>query len=420
MDREYQTFAELGNSLRLKGSSLSPRLAEHKMYPLISAADAKATNASASDALLCKEGTLDSNKVNGKILVCLRGDNSRMDKGQQALLAGGVGMILCNDEADGSSTVSDPHLLPAVHLSYSDGQAVFKYLNSTKNPIGYITLPTAVLGIKPAPSMAAFSSQGPNIVAPTILKPDITAPGVNVIAAYTEGVSPSELNSDTRRTPFNTMSGTSMSCPHVSGIVALLRAVHPDWSQAALMSSLMTTAKVRDNTGNPIRDGSLIKATPFNYGSGHINPNRAMDPGLVYDAGVTDYLNFMCALGQNSTQMKLFNEVSYNCPKSASLDINYPSISVPNLSGSNTLTRKLKNVGTPGIYRVHLISPPGISVKVHPRVLKFHMIGEEKSFKVTLRANKHNLGQKYVFGKMIWFDGKHFVRSPIAANVLQN
>ncbi|KAL9668887.1 hypothetical protein QQ045_006428 [Rhodiola kirilowii] len=117
--------------------------------------------------------------------------------------------------------------------------------------------------------------------------------------------------------------------------------------------------------------------------------------------------------------MELFNKLPYNCPKSARLDINYQSISVPNLCGSITLTRKLKNVNTLGIYRVHLISPPGISIKVHPRLLKFHKIGEEKSFKVTLRANKHNLGQRYVFGKMTLFDGKHFVRSPIAANVIQ-
>uniref|UniRef100_A0A7N0UIF5 Subtilisin-like protease SBT5.3 n=1 Tax=Kalanchoe fedtschenkoi TaxID=63787 RepID=A0A7N0UIF5_KALFE len=420
LDREFQASAELGNDLRLKGLSLSPALAEHKMYTLLSAADAAAANASATDSILCKPGTLDPKKVKGKILVCLRGENGRMEKGQQAVLAGAVGMILCNDEASGDTLVADPHLLPAVQINYADGQTVFQYLNSTDNPVGYITPPTVALGLKPAPAMAAFSSQGPNIIAPTILKPDITAPGVSVIAAYTEATSASGLSFDNRTTSYNLMSGTSMSCPHVAGVVALLRAIHPDWSQAALRSALMTTARVKDNTDGLIRNGSMITATPFNYGSGHIDPNRAMDPGLVYDASVADYLSFLCAQGNNATQMGGFTEGPYTCPESATLDVNYPSISVVNLTGPVTLTRKLKNVGAPGVYRVHVASPHGVSVKVHPRVLRFLEVGEEKSFKVTLAPKKHNLGQTYVFGKMTWLDGKHVVRSPIAANVLRH
>lgn len=82
--------------------------------------------------MLCKEGTLDHKKVKGKILVCLRGDNERVDKGMQAALAGAVGMILCNDESTGSEIIPDPHFLPASHINYTDGLAVYAYIKSTK------------------------------------------------------------------------------------------------------------------------------------------------------------------------------------------------------------------------------------------------------------------------------------------------
>lgn len=81
--------------------------------------------------LLCKPGTLDEKKVKGKILACLRGGNARVDKGMQAKLAGAAGMILCNDELDGNEVIADLHVLPAAHISYADGSAVFKYINST-------------------------------------------------------------------------------------------------------------------------------------------------------------------------------------------------------------------------------------------------------------------------------------------------
>nr|XP_034899672.1 subtilisin-like protease SBT5.3 [Populus alba] len=157
------------------------------------------------------------------------------------------------------------------------------------------------IGVVPNPVMAAFSSRGPSLIEPAILKPDVTAPGVDVIAAYTEAIGPSELPFDKRRTPYITMSGTSMSCPHVSGIVGLLKAIHPDWSPAAIKSAIMTTAKTKSNSKKRILDADGQPATPFAYGAGHVNPNLAADPGLVYDTNVIDYLNFLCAHGYNST-----------------------------------------------------------------------------------------------------------------------
>ncbi|MBA0625493.1 hypothetical protein Godav_010683, partial [Gossypium davidsonii] len=233
LDREFTSYVELGNKIRLKGASLAAATLKSKTsYPLIGADRAKAANASAVDAILCQPGSLDPTKVKGKILVCLRGINARTDKGKQALLAGAVGMILANDEKSGNEVIADPHLLPATHLNFTDGVTVFAYINSTKKPTAYLTPVKTLLDAKPAPFMASFSSRGPNMIDPAILKPDITAPGVSIIAAFSESVGPTEDESDTRRIPFTSQSGTSMSCPHVSGIVGLLKSLHPEWSPA--------------------------------------------------------------------------------------------------------------------------------------------------------------------------------------------
>ncbi|KAL0534464.1 hypothetical protein IC582_028755 [Cucumis melo] len=418
LDREFQAPVELQNGHSYMGSSLSKGLKGDKLYPLITGAEAKAKNATAEVAMLCKPKTLDHSKVKGKILVCLRGDTARVDKGEQAALAGAVGMILCNDKLSGFETIADPHVLPASHINYDDGQAVFSYIKSTKNPMGSLIPPSAKVNTKPAPSMAAFSSRGPNLISPEIIKPDVTAPGVNIIAAFSEAVSPTGEPFDNRTVPFITMSGTSMSCPHVSGLVGLLRTLHPHWSPSAIKSAIMTSARIRDNTKKPMLDGGspdLAPATPFAYGSGHIRPTGAIDPGLVYDLSPNDYLEFLCASGYNEKTIQAFSDGPFKCPASASiLNFNYPSIGVQNLTGSVTLTRKLKNVSTPGVYKARVMHPNGVKVLVKPKVLKFERVGEEKSFELIITGDVPE--NQVVDGVLIWTDGKHFVRSPIVVS----
>ncbi|KAI9079122.1 hypothetical protein K1719_038961 [Acacia pycnantha] len=421
MDRQFPAYVILGNNLTFKGESLSAERLLPNFYPMITGLDAKKPTANAEDAKLCQNGTLDRTKVKGKIVVCLRGENARVDKGEQALLAGAVGMVLANDKINGNEIIADPHVLPASHVNYTDGISIFKYINSTKSPVAYITHPTTKLHTKPAPFMAAFSSKGPNPVIPEILKPDITAPGVSVIAAYTEAEGPTDQPFDTRRIPYNSFSGTSMSCPHVSGIVGLLRTLYPSWTPAAIKSAIMTTASTYDNEVEPLLNASYSQATPFSYGAGHIDPNRAMDPGLVYDATINDYLNFLCALGYNGSQLSTFIEDHYyKCPKKSSgiLNLNHPSITAPALNGSVTITRTLKNVGSPATYVAHVQNPRGISISVKPNVLKFQKVGEEKSFRVIMKVVEHTTAKDYLFGKLIWSDGKHLVKSPIVAKAI--
>ncbi|KAL5981349.1 hypothetical protein ACLOJK_015404 [Asimina triloba] len=414
-DRKFPSYIKLGNNKQYEGQSLSPDLLPEKMYPLIRSSQAAAADVSVADSDICEEGSLDPEKVKGKIVVCLLGDDDPVYQGIVVKHAGGAGMVLANDVKTQNEIFPDAHILPATYISYSDGLQVYSYINSTESPVGYITPPKTELGTKPAPIMASFSSRGPNKITKEILKPDITAPGVNILAAYTQAQSPTEEPSDTRRVLFAMDSGTSMSCPHVAGIVGLLKTLYPHWSPAAIRSAIMTTARTRSNDDLPIKDATLDDANAFAYGAGHVRPNRAMNPGLVYDLTPTDYSNFLCALGYHSKIISKF--AAYKCPskKISLLDFNYPSITVPSLRGPTTVSRTVKNVGGPGVYRARVDSPPGVSVSVQPNTLEFNKVGEEKTFKVTF-APKHDKVDDYVFGKLIWSDGFHRVRSPLVVS----
>ncbi|KAL3323205.1 hypothetical protein AABB24_040362, partial [Solanum stoloniferum] len=422
IDREFSSYIVLGNNKRYRGVSLSSKaLPKGKSFPIITGASAKVANATAQEANFCIEGTLDPKKAKGTILVCHIGGSPAFNKCTQATSVGAVGIVILNSAFFGNEMYAEPYLCPATHISYSDGLQVSSYVNSTRKATAYITRPTTELETKPAPVMAAFSSIGPNRVTPEILKPDITAPGVSILAAYTGVQGPTETDLDNRRVKFNTMTGTSMSCPHVAGVVGLLKTLHPTWSPAAIKSAIMTSARTRDNTINPMTNSTHLKASPFAYGSGHIWPNRAMDPGLVYDLTIDDYMNFLCAQGYNKTQISFFTQGHFKCPEPISFsNLNLPSITVPKLKGSIVVTRTLKNVGSPGTYKAHIRSPVAITVVVEPNTLEFKKIGEEKSFKITLKVKGHKAPKDYVFGHLIWSDKKHYVRSPIVVKVTKN
>ncbi|KAI3997775.1 hypothetical protein MKX01_007662 [Papaver californicum] len=397
--REFRVKIELGNRKHLKlcctpfGESLYPKaLPVRKFYPLIYGTTAKAAN----HQIMTRKAT--SSKVKGKILACLRGINGRVEKGVVALQAGTVWMILANDILSGNEIVADPHVLPAAHINYTDGLTLFSYINSTKSPDVFMTRASTQNGVKPAPVMAAFSSKGPNMVTPEILMPDITGPGVAIIAAYTQAVSPAG-ETDPRRVLFNIESGTSMSCPHVAGVAGLLKITSPSTTQ--------------DNQKMEKRNSSNLQATPFSYGSGQVRPNAAMDPGLVYDATTDDYLTFLCGIGYNETQLQFFTTGKpYECRMKYDLDdFNYQSITIPDLDGANSVMRTVKNVGSPGTYKAQIHAPEGVEVSIEPKTLTFEKIGEEKTFQVSLVVV--NASYDYVFGSLTWTNGVHFVRSPI-------
>ncbi|KAK7340450.1 hypothetical protein VNO77_21153 [Canavalia gladiata] len=425
IDRDFSSTLTFGNNQQITGGSLFVNIPPNRSFSLILSTDAKFANATKRDAQLCRAGTLDPRKVNGKIVSCLRdGKIKSVAEGQEALSAGAQGMILGNQKQNGNTLLAEPHVLSTVTSPHRHaGTQPARFDLTATDPIinsgSTIRMSPArtFLGRKPAPVIASFSSRGPNKIQPSILKPDVTAPGVNILAAYSLFASASNLLTDTRRGfPFNVLQGTSMSSPHVAGIAGLLKTLHPNWSPAAIKSAIMTTASTRDNTNKPIRDAFDKKlANPFAYGSGHVQPNSAIDPGLVYDLSLVDYLNFLCASGYNQQLISALNfNSSFICSGSHTIaDLNYPSITLPNLGlNAVTVTRTVTNVGPPSTYFAKA-QLSGHNIVVVPNSLTFTKVGEKKTFKVIVQATSVTKRGNYNFGELLWTSGKHMVRSPI-------
>ncbi|KAF2317334.1 hypothetical protein GH714_020300 [Hevea brasiliensis] len=306
--------------------------------------------------------------------------------------AGGVGMILIDSIAV-KALVTNSFLVPALTVGKEVGDLIKKYVKTEPNPTVLLSFGKTVVNVRPSPIVGSFSSRGPNPVTPQILKPDIIAPGVNILAAWSEATSPSGLKEDYRRTKFNIISGTSMACPHASGIVALLKAAHPSWSLSAIKSALMTTAYTVDNTNSLIPDAATgISSNPWAYGSGHVNPKKALSPGLVYDISTEDYKIFVFIELSSQNYPGNSNENSNPCSKAFSDpgELNYPSFSV--LFGNKTVvqyTRELTNVeAAKSTYKVKVIRPSNVAVTVKPTELVFNNIGEKKKYTVRFVAKK--------------------------------
>ncbi|KAF5178756.1 Subtilisin-like protease SBT1.1 [Thalictrum thalictroides] len=417
LDRSFPTTVKLGNGQVFKGASLYSGK-RTKMLPLV-----YGKTAGGQGAEYCINGSLTQNLVEGKIVVCERGINGRTEKGEHVKMAGGAGMLLLNTEDEGEELFADPHILPGTSLGARAASAIKSYVSLKRKPKAMITFEGTVYG-NPAPVMAAFSSRGPSGVGPDVIKPDVTAPGMNILAAWPPTVSPTMVKSDKRRIAFNIISGTSMSCPHVSGLAALLKSVHKDWSPAAMKSALMTTAYIQNNKRELITDtaGDMsTSATPFAFGSGHVNPERASDPGLIYDIDTDDYLNNLCNLNYTSSQISLLARKSFSCLKAALQpgDLNYPSFAINFNSSSNNVTvvhtRTVTNVGARHTrYKVETSEPDGVSVVIEPKVLYFKKIGQKISYRVTFVALGRSSSTRYSFGSLTWASGKYSVRSPIA------
>ncbi|GMH17866.1 hypothetical protein Nepgr_019707 [Nepenthes gracilis] len=422
IDRNFPADVVLGDGRKISGVSLySGQHLNDKMYPIVYPGK---TGALASS--LCMENSLDPAQVKGKIVICDRGSNPRVAKGLVVQKAGGVGMILANGASNGEGLVGDAHLIAACAVGANEGDLIKSYVSSAKFPTGTINFYGTVIGVKPAPVVASFSGRGPNGLNPEILKPDLIAPGVNILAAWTDAVGPTGLDADTRRTEFNILSGTSMACPHVSGAAALLKSAHPGWSPAMIRSAMMTTASVTDNELQPMTDEANGKAsTPYDFGAGNLNLERAMDPGLVYDLTNEDYISFLCSIGYGPKTIQVITRSPANCDmkRPGPQNLNYPSIAAlfPTSSYgvlSKTFIRTVTNVGSPNsVYRARIESPAkGVTVMVKPSTLVFSESVKTQKFIVTITTDSSSLStveEGAVFGSFSWSDGTHVVRSAV-------
>ena len=438
VDRDFPAFVTLGNGEIHAGTSLYAGGPGTNPLPLVYAARAAAFGVDPSDASFCNDtALLDSTLISGKIVMCYTGNASPAKKAFVVGQAGGLGMILANRPYSyGEMLLTNPFPLTAVRIGYNTSLAILQYLNSTANPTAILKNGVVTeLGTKRAPAMAAFSSRGPNRVTPGIMKPDITAPGLNILAAWTGDVTASPVLGQALE--FNIISGTSMSCPHVSGIAALLKSAHWDWSPAMIRSALMTTAKTTDNTGRMISDTYTGEGSnPTAFGAGHINPNAALDPGLVYDISTQNYVDFICGLNYTGpdldTYTTFFGETCTRSPNtpgnSRPIDLNYPSFSVvfnktfDTHPFTLTTSRTLTNVGpldsTHTYTLISVVTPAFLTVSVTPTVLTFDALHRNLPYSVTFAFSASNTNF-ISFGSLTWSDGVHNVTSPISFFVTQ-
>ncbi|XP_076889380.1 subtilisin-like protease SBT1.5 [Bidens hawaiensis] len=434
IDRDFPADVKLGNGKLIPGVSVygGPALAQHRLYPLIYAGNEAGDGYSAS---LCLEGSLNPNSVKGKIVLCDRGINSRVAKGEVVKKAGGIGMILANGVFDGEGLVADCHVLPATSVGASSGDEIRRYImlgtKSKSPPKATIIFKGTRINVRPAPVVASFSARGPNPESPEILKPDFIAPGLNILAAWPDKVGPSGLASDNRKTEFNILSGTSMACPHVSGLAALLKAAHPEWSPAAIRSAFITTAYTVDNRGEIMIDESTgNSSTVMDFGAGHVHPQKAMDPGLVYDISSYDYIDFLCNSNYTTKNIQVITRKHSDCSRARkaghSGNLNVPSMTAVfqqygKRKMSTHFIRTVTNVGEgSSVYSVTIRPPRGVNVTVEPMKLAFRRVGQKLNFMVRVKvvALKLSAGSSVTkSGSIEWSDGKHVVRSPVVVTM---
>jgi subtilisin family serine protease len=393
-NRDGQGSVTLGNGATYSGASVATPVGP---VPLINSTDAGKAGADPTQVSLCYSSAdggnvLDPAKVAGKIVVCDRGVTARINKSLAVAEAGGAGMILVNTSTN--SLNADFHFVPTVHLQNTDRAAVMAYA-ATPGATATINASTIIYNAT-APFTASFSSRGPLRAGNgDILKPDLMAPGQDVLA----GVAPPGNHGRL----FDIYSGTSMSSPHVAGLAALMKEAHPNWSPMMIKSAMMTTGvDVLDGGTPPAAESNPVLI--FRQGAGHVVPGNMFDPGLVYDSRFNDWLNFICGV-QPGTFCSAYTAIDPS-------DLNTPSIAIGDMAGTQTVTRRVTNVsGGPLSVSAAVTGMAGFTTVVTPSSLTLAP-GETKSFSVAFTRTTATLNA-YTGGQLRWSGGGYTARSPI-------
>ena len=329
-----------------------------------------------------------------------------------AVNAGAIAVLMYTNENPktvmGGTATPESLSIPAVMIDNAPGVAILAAITGGAAVNVTLSADNFLTEQMTGNVMAGFSSRGPYPNVPDWIKPDITAPGVNILAGATP-----EPNDGSFGGYFQYLSGTSMSTPHIAGLAALIREAHPDWSPEMIKSAIMTTARQ-----NVVKEDGLTKADPFDFGSGHVNANRTIDPGIVYDAGFNDYLAGICG---TSEAENVFVNPAATCAALESAgfstdasDLNLPSIAIGALPGTQTVHRTVTNVsGKWSRYQGTFKAPPGFKVDIKPNSMNLAP-GETQSFEVTI-TNKTAPAGEWRFGWIRWRDQhRHSAYSPVA------
>ena len=347
---------------------------------------------------------VNDDEVNGKIAFMQR-TGCRFDTMiKNAADAGAVAALIYNIAGDpivmhGEAGLSD---IPALMMGQADANLILAELDASNEVEAILDKGFLLTSSDAGNQMGMFSARGPAPVR-DVLKPDVTAPGINILA----GFSPDSAYS-TPGENFAYLSGTSMATPHVAGVAALLRQAHPGWSPAAIKSALMTTSRQDVTSSSGIGD-----ATPFDFGAGHIVPNAALNPGLVYDITDDEYDAYACGIDFPTVPETRCDELEAAGMSFDARQLNLPSIAMSALANSQTVTRRVTNVSDEaGNYTAAVSPPPGMRIDVVPNSISLAP-GESASFDVTISYESGPL-DLWRFGSMTWTSEDHDVYSPIA------
>ncbi|KQK06652.1 subtilisin-like protease SBT1.7 [Brachypodium distachyon] len=411
VDRSYRATVKLGDGEAFNGESLTQdKRFSSKEYPLY-----------------YPQGTsycdfFDVN-ITGKVVVCDTETPLPPANSIEAVqAAGGAGVVFINEADFGYTIVVEKYYdLPMSQVTATDGAKIMGYAKvGSSNGVAHnatILFNSTMVHVKPAPIVAAFSSRGPNMASPGVLKPDVMAPGLNILSAWPSMV---PIDGTEEAYNYNVESGTSMATPHVAGVVALVKKVHPDWSPSAVKSAIMTTSSNVDNDGEPIMDEEHRKASYYSLGAGHVDASKVVDPGLVYDLGVGEYSAYICALLGEGAVRTITGNSSLTCEAVGSIpeaQLNYPAILVPLSEKPFTAKRTVTNVGpAESRYTAHVDAPKGLKIKVEPAELEFKEAMEKKTFAVTVSVGSGDDGGQVAEGSLRWVSQDHVVRSPIIAD----
>ncbi|GFQ05299.1 co(2)-response secreted protease, partial [Phtheirospermum japonicum] len=421
IDRDIQAAIVLGGrhkKIKAGGINFSG-LQKSAVYHLVDGRSASFNQTDVANASYCIPGSLDGAKVKGKIVVCgYKYPTILSDMIDTLMTQGAVGIIVIDEFYRQLS--DDYGTTPFAAVSEADGAQIQSYINSTRNPLATILPTEVVMYYKPAPVVPFFSSRGPIIGIENLLKPDVAAPGVDILAAWPPF---NKTSAQTIEPPhFHLLSGTSQACPHVSGLAAMIKSWHPKWSPSAIRSAIMTTAVHKNNLHDPISVAYESNATPYDIGAGEISISGPICPGLVYETKNSDYIRFLCNMGYNASMIKSIASTvpdNFACPSNSSPDLisnmNYPSIAVSGLkvNGRRAVKRTVTNVGDEySTYIATVEAPPSLQVQVVPNKLLFSKKVKKRSFQVTFKLIKTS--NESLFGSFTWSNGKYKVQSPFA------
>jgi subtilisin family serine protease len=413
VDRSFTAELKLGNGLTIEGTSYFPQ----SVYITNASLHYDVSNFAKR---ICNSSALDPEEVSGKVVLCDSSNGTDLlAQIQEVRRVRAIAGIFISDQ------IIPPfgYVIPSVALPTKYGPKVTEYA-MRQNPrptVKSMKFVMTRLGQTQAPKVASLSSRGPDPFGHGILKPDILAPGYEILAAIAPVRVLMNVGNYNLVTDYRLNSGTSMATPHIAGVAALVKAVHPDWSPAAIRSALMTTANTVDNKESQIQDQSTgLLATPLDFGAGHVDPNKAMDPGLVYDMGFEDYVEFICGLGYNKTQISvLLRRNEWICSENQT-DLNYPSFNAEFFKRGKSIQgkkfkRTLTNVGDDvSTYTAVLVVPDGMRIRVEPRTMTFTRKYQKQSFTLSVEIDENSPSINYGFLK--WIDQhNHVVASPVVA-----